>query len=668
MASTAMELVSEAIPSSAAPSTNLFDGELFGDELIDIYSTAIGDATFTIPSNELQQHPTSAAATQRLAAAKLPTTSHPGNPEETSTITADISLDTGDSLGAFKHSTSFDDLAATLLAPTPTKSFPDLATNNTVVNANKMDISTKRVVGEAPANIPIHMKTESDPAVSVWHANHPGEAASVKNSTQASSEVTTKNQSNGGVRLNVTPNPLSVNVPARHVPVPTLQIARVVSAQIERAAIVTPHECGLIEGTTTLPEKSSTVSITAAVQIPALTAITNTSALTQPNTATEAAFESVAKAAVSNLIRNSARDVPAQNIGGKVDTSTAHIRALTGNNWVEAARSSVAGFSEIAATDAAAKVNNNRGKKRRQNLTPDECVRQKNRDRNREHARNTRLRKKAYVEELKRTLTELVAQKESEEAKKGMAAQRELDQREVRFRVIEEFLRLRSRNESSFGRWAAILEDEFKLTLPVTRYRKMVHESGKNNMNQEDSGISIPSQIEQVLLGVPEVMADTRNFASFLLESTGNLLLGTTLPAVGFMYHCDRKNLLMDGSYAVLHWTATSVGAVKHGASRAELSLRGCLRGAFNPASNKLLSVVMTFDTGLISPQLKHNFFVAPPRDDDNLLPELSGYPCDQITAAQDASRRADAILDSLQILPSMVPSAASVTSSDKSE
>jgi hypothetical protein len=40
---------------------------------------------------------------------------------------------------------------------------------------------------------------------------------------------------------------------------------------------------------------------------------------------------------------------------------------------------------------------NNRA--RRQYLTPDERARQ-NRDRNREHARNTRLHKKAYVEEL----------------------------------------------------------------------------------------------------------------------------------------------------------------------------------------------------------------------------------------------------------------------------
>jgi hypothetical protein len=183
---------------------------------------------------------------------------------------------------------------------------------------------------------------------------------------------------------------------------------------------------------------------------------------------------------------------------------------------------------------------NNRA--RRQNLTPDERARQ-NRDRNREHARNTRLRKKAYVDELKRTLTALVSQRDAAEVEKRHSAQRELEQREVRFRVVEEFLKLRGRNESNYARWAAILEDSFTMTLPNTDYREIAADRG---------------QYEQSLSGVSQVMSDSSMFAGFL-QSLAKVSSGHQ---ISFVYNCDRKNFLMDNCTAVLYWTATSNGAI----------------------------------------------------------------------------------------------------------
>jgi hypothetical protein len=71
--------------------------------------------------------------------------------------------------------------------------------------------------------------------------------------------------------------------------------------------------------------------------------------------------------------------------------------------------------------------------------------------------------------------------------------------------------------------------------------------------------------------------------------------------------------------------------------------LKGILRGKFSPASNKLLSADMSFNTGSILIQL--------PR-----VVNTQGQP-DAATAAQDAANEADAILDSLQMprLPSSV-------------
>jgi hypothetical protein len=272
----------------------------------------------------------------------------------------------------------------------------------------------------------------------------------------------------------------------------------------------------------------------------------------------EAEFKSIAEAAVSSLMQNASGS---NNVGAaktstegaekKVDTSTAHIKALTGNNWVAACAGAAVGVVPVTSSSADSKAN----RARRQNLTPDERARQ-NRDRNREHARNTRLRKKAYVEELKRTLTELVTQRDAAELEKRQAAQRELEQREVRFRVIEELLKLMGRNETNFARWSAILEDGFSLTLPSVDFHKMA---------KSEPGA------DKVLRGVTDVMADASGFAAFLQT------LGTGEGNVTFQYQCDRKNFFMDDCQAVLEWTATSNGAVAKVRSVLRLLRDSCL-------------------------------------------------------------------------------------------
>ena len=337
-------------------------------------------------------------------------------------------------------------------------------------------------------------------------------------------------------------------------------------------------------------------------------------------TADSSDFKSIAQAAVSSLIMSVGNNSEASANKEKVDVSTAHIKALTGSNWVAACASATQGVVPVAPPAA------DKNRARRQNLTPDERARQ-NRDRNREHARNTRLRKKAYVEELKRTLTELVSQRDAAEVEKRQAAQRELEQREVRFRVIEEFLKLRGRNETNFARWAAILEDGFSLTVPPSDLR---------NMSQVDS--------EQTLNGVSDVMADSNVFSGFLQT------LGSAEGSVTCAFACDRKNFFMDNCQAVLEWSATTVGAVNKGAA-AELTMKGIIRGNFSPASNKLISAKITCDTGSVLLQLQ----------------KLPGESENDV--AQAAAFKADAILDSLQVpcIPSQVPTAVLVDPSSSS-
>ena len=346
-------------------------------------------------------------------------------------------------------------------------------------------------------------------------------------------------------------------------------------------------------------------------------------------------FKSIAQQAVSNLIMNAGGTgaVPAEKAtastakddasddesNSKVDTSTAHIKALTGNNWVAACSGTATSVPAVTQPPVDPKNNN---RVRRQNLTPDERARQ-NRDRNREHARNTRLRKKAYVEELKRTLTELVAQRDAVDLEKRQTAQREAEQREVRFRVMEEFLKLRGRNESNFGRWAAILEEGFSLTVPVS------------SLCRKTTGGEV-SGFEQKLNSVETVMAESSVFSNFLqtlgVSGEGGVTMNVT---------CDRKNFFMDGCNAVLEWSASAVGG------KAELQMKGTVRGKFSPASNKLASAAVSYDCGAIAAQVQSKIATSPGDEID-------------VVAAQ-----ADALLDSLNIddvhLNVVVPSDVSV-------
>jgi hypothetical protein len=339
----------------------------------------------------------------------------------------------------------------------------------------------------------------------------------------------------------------------------------------------------------------------------------------------EAEFKDMAAAAVSSFIQSastssSSNPLPTSDMATKscekIDTSTAHITALTSQNWVTAcgppipedAPSSDASTGEGSACDKAART------AYRATLTQEQRAKQ-NRDRNREHARNTRLRKKAYVEELKRTLTELVTQRDAADVERRLEAQRNREQREVRFRVIEEFLKLRGRNEPNTARWIAILENGFAFVLPRTNYRRMV-DVDKSTTSCDDSdqaSLSYPCS-EQVLRGAAAVIEDSAHLATFLKTLGGNQTSSLT-SQVQIVYTCDRKCFFMDGNVAFMEFQAVTLGAVAN-----EISFKGQMKALFSPASNKLISIDMTFDTMSIVHQLEGS---AAARDASELLDSL---------------------------------------------
>jgi hypothetical protein len=104
------------------------------------------------------------------------------------------------------------------------------------------------------------------------------------------------------------------------------------------------------------------------------------------------------------------------------------------------------------------------------NLTPAQKAKM-NRDRNREHARSTRLRKKAYVNQLKEMVENLHCERTEEARKKKVALQHLAEVREVRRAVIRNFLKFQLTNESDPRKWSTLVEDQFWFKQPVTPYR-----------------------------------------------------------------------------------------------------------------------------------------------------------------------------------------------------
>jgi len=103
-------------------------------------------------------------------------------------------------------------------------------------------------------------------------------------------------------------------------------------------------------------------------------------------------------------------------------------------------------------------------------LTPAERAKQ-NRDRNREHARSTRLRKKAYVQKLKELVEGLHAERAEQVRARRVAVQHLAEKQQVRRGVVRSFLQFHCEFETEEKKWKTILEEDFWLKQPVTPYR-----------------------------------------------------------------------------------------------------------------------------------------------------------------------------------------------------
>lgn len=96
---------------------------------------------------------------------------------------------------------------------------------------------------------------------------------------------------------------------------------------------------------------------------------------------------------------------------------------------------------------------------------------QQSRERNREHARSTRIRKKAYIQKLKDMANGLRTVQTEEIRQRRSSMQKLLDIQKIRRAVVHTVLQYHANFESDASKWSVLLEDSFWLKQPVTPFR-----------------------------------------------------------------------------------------------------------------------------------------------------------------------------------------------------
>ena len=223
------------------------------------------------------------------------------------------------------------------------------------------------------------------------------------------------------------------------------------------------------------------------------------------------------------------------------------------------------------------------------NMTPEE--RQKaNRDRNREHARNTRLRKKAYLETLKSTVNDLCQERDTLVTERAGAASILVEMNNTRTEVLMSFFALRSANEKRRPLWSSILDEScFTCVLPVTPYRSF-----------PASEVQV-SKCQRTILGIDGIMSDTSSLHVLLNTLVDRSRYPTA--AIQFRYTLVTEEAVVAGNQMMARWVMQTLNATQCGA-RMEVSKQGMLCCKFNSA-HKIVGLELMFDVMALMLQLK---------------------------------------------------------------
>ena len=252
--------------------------------------------------------------------------------------------------------------------------------------------------------------------------------------------------------------------------------------------------------------------------------------------------------------------------------------------------------AEVAAQAAQADIDaENKESRKRKSINADEKL-QINRDRNREHAKNTRLRKKAYVVKLKKMVDDLTAQRFAEEAEQRSIGMRILETQTIRKNVVRLLLSYRSTNMRDRDKWAVILDESFQMTLPITPYRSFPKHNIVNSSH--------------VVTGIDAVIADTASLALMAQSVCYGTPQWQAAIKCGqgcrLTYTVGNDEIVAAGEWVMCRFSLRTEGGEMVGALYGCVQ-HGMLQAHFN-RENKLVAAEMVFDVMGFMQQLQVGF------------------------------------------------------------
>ncbi len=224
-----------------------------------------------------------------------------------------------------------------------------------------------------------------------------------------------------------------------------------------------------------------------------------------------------------------------------------------------------------------------------------------NRKRNREHARNTRARKKAYLESLKSSLDELCRERDSLVSQRAGNACRMLEDQKTRTDVLLTLFALISSYELRRSLWSSILDESVNCHMPITPYRSF-----------PASEVQI-SKCQRTIMGVDGMIADAASihvlFHSLVDRSQfpdGKIQFRYKLIAEEAVVSTSiTEESIVSGNQMMTRWSMATTNATKLGAKK-EVKIMGMLNARFNSA-HKIVYLELMFDAMAFMLQLKQS-------------------------------------------------------------
>ena len=214
---------------------------------------------------------------------------------------------------------------------------------------------------------------------------------------------------------------------------------------------------------------------------------------------------------------------------------------------------------------------------------------QKFKDKNREHARNTRSRKKQYIEALKQAFQELSAEREQLNRERNETVAKLAEQAAARKQALRSMFYYRATGELSREKWEAILEEDFHMVLPVTPYRSFPPDEVVNG--------------QRLINGIDAMILDNASLAVMVQSIGRHRQADGRREEVRVRYYSGLDDTVMSGDAFMCRWILRTENAIECGACH-ECFKQGMVHAKFSPG-NKLVRLELSYDVMCFMQQLR---------------------------------------------------------------